>query len=132
MTERTGLKTTFSWAGTTIAQVASIGPPGPKRDTVEVEDLNPVNQIKKKLLGLIDVGECTLTLNFDKAATGHSTLEAALWSGTSGACVITLPDSGGTCSFSGYVTGFAPSDITADAVLQAEVTIMVTTKPTWA
>ena len=130
MSEATGLKTIFILGSTTIAQVASITPPGPTRDTVEVDDLNPADEVKKKLLGLIDVGECALTLNFDPANAGHSALEAALYSGALQTCKIKYPTGSGY-TFSGYVTGFAPQEITAGDVMQAEVTITVTTKPTY-
>lgn len=130
MSEATGLKTTFILGSTPIAQVSSITPPGPTRDTVEVDDLNPADEVKKKLLGLIDVGEATLTLNFDPANLGHSALEAALYSGALQTCKIKYPTGSGY-TFSGYVTGFAPQEITAGDVMQAEVTITVTTKPTY-
>jgi hypothetical protein len=130
MPEATGLKTIFILGATTIAQVAGISPPGPTRDVIEVEDLNPTDEVKKKLLGLIDVGECTLTLNFDPANAGHQTLEAALYSGVLQTCKIKYPGGSGY-TFSGYVTGFAPQEIGPSDVMQAEVTITVTTKPTY-
>lgn len=130
MSETTGLKTIFKLGAVTIAQVAGIGPPGATRDVVEVDDLNPADEIKKKLLGLIDVGECALTLNFDPANNGHAAIEAALYSGALQSCAIKYP-SGSGYSFSGYVTGFAPQEITPGDVMQAEVTITVTTKPTY-
>jgi hypothetical protein len=130
MSEATGLKTTFILGATTIAQIAGIGPPGATRDVIEVEDLNPTDEVKKKLLGLIDVGECTLTLNFDPANSGHQALEAALYSGALQTCKIKYPGGSGY-TFSGYVTGFAPQEIAPSDIMQAEVTITVTTKPTY-
>jgi hypothetical protein len=130
VSELTGMKTIFILGATTIAQVANIGPPGATRDVIEVDDLNPTNEIKKKLPGLIDVGETTLTLNFDPANSGHQALEAALYSGELQSCKIKYPTGSGY-TFSGYVTGFAPQEISSDGVMQAEVTITVTTKPTY-
>ena len=130
MAESTGLKTRFIMGTNTTGQVASISPPGPTRETVDVEDLNPADEFKKKLIGLIDGGDMSFTINFDPEDTGHQACEAALYSGVEQTCKIKYP-SGKGYTFSGYVTGFAPQEITAGDVMQAEVTIAVTSKPTY-
>ena len=130
MAESTGLKTRFIMGTNTIGQVASISPPGPTRETVDVEDLNPADEFKKKLIGLIDGGDMSFTINFNPEDTGHQACEAALYSGVEQTCKIKYP-SGKGYTFSGYVTGFAPQEITAGDVMQAEVTIAVTSKPTY-
>jgi|LSQX01.2.fsa_nt_gb hypothetical protein len=130
MSESTGLKTKFKIDSTTVGQVAAITPPSPARDTVDVDDLNPTDDVKKKLVGLIDLGESSLTLNFARGATGHTTLESALYAGTTKSFEIEFPG-GDKLGYSGLVTGFAIQEITAGDVIQAEVTIAVTTKPTW-
>ena len=130
MAESTGLKTKFLLGASEIAQLAGITPPGPTRDTVDVEDLNPADEFKKKLIGLIDGGEMSLTLNFDPENAGHQACEAALYSGVEQTCKIKYP-SGKGYTFKGYVIGFAPQEITAGDVMQAEVTIAVTSKPTY-
>jgi len=130
MAESTGLKTQFILGTNTIGQVASISPPGPTRETVDVEDLNPADEFKKKLIGLIDGGDMSFTINFDPENAGHQACEAALYSGVEQTCKIKYP-SGKGYTFSGYVTGFAPQEITAGDVMQAEVTIAVTSKPTY-
>lgn len=130
MAESTGLKTQFILGANTIGQVASITPPGPTRETVDVEDLNPADEFKKKLIGLIDGGDMSFTINFNPEDTGHQACEAALYSGVEQTCKIKYP-SGKGYTFSGYVTGFAPQEITAGDVMQAEVTIAVTSKPTY-
>ena len=131
MAESTGLKTKFILGTNTIGQVASITPPGPTRETVDVEDLNPTDEFKKKLIGLIDGGDMSFTINFNPEDTGHQACEAALYSGTEQTCKIKY-SSGKGYTFKGYVTGFAPQEITAGDVMQAEVTIAVTSKPTYA
>src|SRR5690554_2731350 len=118
MAESTGLKTQFILGTNTIGQVASISPPGPTRETVDVEDLNPADEFKKKLIGLIDGGDMSFTINFDPEDTGHQACEAALYSGVEQTCKIKYP-SGKGYTFSGYVTGFAPQEITAGDVMQA-------------
>jgi hypothetical protein len=130
MAEATGLKTKFILGATEIAQVSGIAPPGPTRETVDVEDLNPTDEFKKKLLGLIDGGECSFTLNFDPENSTHQACEAALYSGAEQTCKIKYR-SGKGYTFKGYVIGFAPQEITSGDVMQAEVTILVNSKPVY-
>jgi hypothetical protein len=130
MAEATGLKTKFILGATEIAQVSGIAPPGPTRETVDVEDLNPADEFKKKLLGLIDGGECSFTLNFDPENSTHQACEAALYSGAEQTCKIKYR-SGKGYTFKGYVIGFAPQEIASGDVMQAEITIAVTSKPVY-
>lgn len=130
MPEQTGLKTKFYLGANEIASIASITPPQPTRETVDVEELDPTDEIKRKLLGLIDGGDMSLTLNFDPENAGHAACEAALYSGALQTCKIKLKNGKGW-TFSGYVIGFAPQEITTGDVMQAEVTIAVTSKPTY-
>ncbi len=134
MAEATGLGTKFNREtdvpGTfaAVGMIANITPPGAQRDVVEVDDLNPVNEVKKKLVGLIDSGELSLTLNYDPEDAGHGDLEDDFHAGLAHNYQIELA-SGGIWGITGIVTGFAPSEISAGDVMQAEVTITVTAKP---
>lgn len=136
MAEKLGLGTQFQREGATpgtyetIAQVASITPPQIEADDVEIEDLDPVDDYKKYLPGLLDGGEVSLTLNFDGSTAGHTALLGDANSRTTKNFKIVLPDTA-AWAFSGYVKGFAPQEITAGEVMQAEVTIKVTGKPTF-
>lgn len=136
MAEKLGLGTEFQREGATpgtfvtIAQVASITPPQLEADDVEIEDLDPVDGYKKYLPGLLDGGEVSLTLNFDGSTTGHMDLLSDFNSRTQKNYKIMLPDTS-AWAFAGYVKGFAPQEITAGEVMQAEVTIKVTGKPTF-
>jgi hypothetical protein len=144
MAEATGLKTTFmretvasSGVFTAIAQVAKIAPPQLTRDTVDVEELAPADDFKKKLVGLIDGGEFSVTLNFDPEEQDHKDLEEDLANGVQYNYRIQFPfdekvySDGGYYDITGIVTGFAPQEIAASDVMQAEVTIAVTAKPTY-
>lgn len=134
--EQLGLKTVFEREGATqgtyetVAQVASIQPPQLEREVVEVEDLNPPDDIKQKLGGVIDAGEVTLTLNFDGADAGHTALEGDFYAGTAKNYRIKLP-SGKGWTFPAILTGWAPQEITEGDVIQVEVTLTVTGKPTF-
>ena len=130
MAETTGLQTKFyrSEDGTTwaeIAQVASITPPQPEREVVEVDELDPPGQVRKKLVGLIDPGEVSLTLNFDPSNAGHLDLEQDFRDGTVKKYRIKLPNGYGW-TFDGIVTAYQPQEINAGDVVQAEVTIALT------
>jgi len=142
--ERTGLGTTFlretaadSSVFTAIAQVATITPPQLTRETVDVEELAPADDFKKKLVGLIDGGEFSVTLNFDPDEESHGDLEEDFANGVPYNYRIQFPfdeevySGGGYYDITGIVTGFAPQEIAASDVMQAEVTIAVTAKPTY-
>jgi len=129
MAEATGLGTTFSWNSIPVANLVSINPPGPTRETVDVEELAPTDDFKRKLVGLIDGGESSLTINFEPTTSQHPLL-TALYSGETKSCEIKFKN-GAKITFDGLITGFAPSEITAGDVMQAEITIAVTSKPTF-
>jgi hypothetical protein len=142
MAEATGLKTTFmretvasSGVFTAIAQVAKIAPPQLTRETVDVEELAPADDFKKKLVGLIDGGEFSVTLNFDPEEQDHKTLEDDFTNGVPYNYRIQFPfdetvySGGGYYSITGTVTSFAPQEIAASEVMQAEVAIAVVAKP---
>lgn len=137
MAERLGLGTLFGYvvAGAPetfnpIAQIASVQPPQPEREVVNVDDLNPTNEVQKKLLGAIDVGEVTLTLNFDDADSEHTGLETDFYNGTEKEYGIKLP-SGKGWKFKAKISGWAPQEVGANDVIQAQVTLTVTNKPTF-
>lgn len=131
MGEITGIKTKFYREGATqgtfeeIAQVASITPPQPEREVVEVDELDPPGGVRKKLVGLIDAGEVSLTLNFDPTNTGHLDLEQDFRDGVAKQYRIKLPNGYGW-TFSALCTAYQPQEISAGDVVQAEVTLAAT------
>lgn len=136
MTERIGLGTSFQRESATqgvydtIAQVAAITPPGTETDDVAIEDLNLEDGFKRHLPGLVDASEVSLTLNFDSANTGHVNLLTDAQSRAIKNFKIVLPDTS-TWAFSGYVKSFAPDEISPGDIIQAKVTIQLTSKPTF-
>lgn len=131
MGEITGIKTKFYREGATqgtfeeVAQVASITPPQPEREVVEVDELDPPGGVRKKLVGLIDAGEVSLTLNFDPTNTGHLDLEQDFRDGVAKQYRIKLPNGYGW-TFSALCTAYQPQEISAGDVVQAEVTLALT------
>ena len=129
MSETTGLRTKFyreddAQSGTfvEIAQIASITPPQPEREVAEVDELDPPGDVKKKLPGIIDPGEVTVTLNFDPTNNGHLDLEQDFRDATPRQYRIKLPNGYGW-TFTGIVTAYSPQEIASGDVVQAEVTI---------
>lgn len=143
MAEATGLGTKFQRGDgeaptegfNDIAQVVTITPPQLTRETVDVEELAPANDFKRKLVGLIDGGEFSLVLNFDPEDETQQNLQDDFANGLPHNYRIQFPydedeySGGGYCSITGIVTGFAPQEISAGEVMQAEITIAVTSKP---
>lgn len=113
----------------TIAQVANITPPQSEIDDVEIEELDPVDAYKRFLPGLVDGGEVSLTLNFDGKNTGHQNLLNDHQTRATRNYRVVLPDNT-TWAFSGYVKSFSSSEISAGEVIQVEVTIKISGKPT--
>jgi len=130
MSETAGLRTKFyrSEDGTlftAIAQLASIQPPQPEREVVEVDELDPPGDVRKKLVGLIDAGEVVVTLNFDPTNEGHLDLEQDFRDGAAKHYRIKLPNDFGW-TFQGIVTAYQPQEISSGDVVQAQVTITLT------
>jgi len=135
MSEELGLGTEFQRETTpdvyeTIAQVASITPPQSEADDVEIQELNPTNDYKRYLPGLLDAGEVSLTLNFDGANAGHQALLSDHQSRSVKNWKVVLPDTS-TWAFSGYVKSFAPQEVSSGELLQVEIGIKVSGKPTF-
>lgn len=129
MAETTGLKTKFYRKEETtfevIAQIANITPPQPEREVVEVDELDPPGEVRKKLVGLIDAGEVSLTLNFDPTNTGHLDLEQDFRDGAPIEYRIKLPNGYGW-TFTAICTAYQPQEIAAGDVVQAQVTLALT------
>lgn len=134
-TEMTGMKTQFLREGATpttferVAHVAGITPPQYQRNMVELEDLDPPDEIIQRINGAIDAGEFSLTLNFIPGSTEHAALESDFWSGAKKNYQIKLP-SGWGWTIPAVVSGWAPQDIGAEDVVQVQVTLTVKAKPT--
>jgi hypothetical protein len=131
MSEITGRKTKFYREAATqgafeeIAQIASITPPQAEREIVEVDELNPPGEVRKKLAGLIDAGEVSVVLNFDPSVQGHLDLEEDFKAGEAKQYRIELPNSYGW-TFAAICTAYRPQEIRSSEVVQAEVTLALT------
>lgn len=119
MAEATGLGVKLKWDGNYVTDVVTIGPPSQVRDTVDVDSLAPDGDLKRKLVGLIDGGELTATINFDPAVT---MLYTDFTNRKQAQCVIEYTG-GKSCTFTGTIVGYALQEISSGTVIQAEITI---------
>lgn len=129
MSEQTGLRTKFyrkeGEAFVEIAQVASIQPPQPEREVAEVDELDPPGDVRKKLAGIINAGEVSLTLNFDQTNAGHLVLEQDFRDGESHEYRIKLRTGFGW-TFTALCTAYQAQEITSGDVVQVQATLMLT------
>ena len=119
--------TTLTGPGGAIVNVVSISGPGISLDTVDVTAHDSTDGWEEVVPTILRSGEVTFDINYDPAAATHKNaangLLAIMLARTSAAWTFGGPM--GAWSFSGFVTGFAPS-APHDGKLSASVTI----KPT--
>lgn len=131
MGEILGMGTKFYREGTTpdtfevIAGVSNISPPQPQRNIVEIEELDPPGEVKRKIAGLIDAGEVQLTLNFLPEDPGQTALEQDFKDAKVINYRIKLPNDYGW-TFSAICTAYQPQELEAEGVVQV-VTIFALT-----
>ena len=120
----TGSPLTFA----TIGQVRSISGPTVKPTVVDITAHDTTGYWRKKLAVLIDAGELSFEINFDKADGTHA-FTTGLWSRmvllAKESFQTIFPNSAGTLAFSAYVGGH---EFTApvDNVLGAKITLAIT------
>lgn len=119
---------------TTIAEVTNITGPGSELETIDVTSHDSTGAKREFIAGLIDMGEITLSLNFNALTTQGFAggLYNDHMSRTKRNFQLVLPTtSNKTGSFAAYVTNFEP-DAPVDGALTADVTLKVTGAVTWA
>lgn len=111
-----------------IAQVRNITGPGLSLDTVDVTE-HDGDGWEEVVPTILRSGTVTLDIVYDPDNASHIRLLAALTNKTKGSWTLTFPDAAPakTWSFSGYVTGFSPTEPVEDSL-----TASVTIKPTGA
>lgn len=113
---------------TTIPGITQFSPPNQKSDVLDVTALDSPDNTREKILGLIDSGDVTFTLNFDPAQATHGPSTGLMHDfneRTLRNFKAILSDAGNSeWTFSAYVTSFA---VKADpaGVLTADVTLTV-------
>lgn len=137
---------TFSWStdgGSTdelVGELVDITVPSISKETIETTN-HGSSGVRNYLGGLIDYGECSITVNYDvdddvaSSTTNHEGLRnlaaTAFETTTNKEFVITFPDTNSTMTFGGIVTGFELST-PIDDVVKATYTIKVSGSVTYA
>lgn len=109
MAEVVSKGTTLSWSGTAVSQIQSFNGPAVQHEALDVSDLDDAARARLAA-GIYNLEPVTLELNWDANNAGiHDSLLDACIAGTSGATIITWPDSGTTTwTFTTFVTRFEP------------------------
>lgn len=120
--------TTLS-GGTTsaVGKITSISVAGMTRDSIDVSNCDSTNKYREFIPGMIDAGEISLTVSYDK--TLLDTLIDTTIGGDAETWTITFPG-GSTFVCSGFLTNFSVTGEYAGSIT-ADLTIKLTGNPTW-
>lgn len=119
-----GNSTTLKIGATTIGEVKKISPLNSKKDEIDVTTLS--STAKEFILGLMDYGSVTVTVNFFPGDAGQTAIRTAFTNQTTDLYTITFPSSlGATYTFYALVME-APGPEIGNDVLEANVVLRVT------
>lgn len=111
---------------TTVAEVKSISGPGLSMETIDATHMESPNAFRELLPSFKSAGEVTLEMNFLPANSNQQGFVEDFQDRVKRNWKLVFPDTATTTwSFSGYITGFAPS-AAVDSILTASATIAVT------
>lgn len=120
---------------TTIGELRNISGPSLSADVVDVSTHASPGAYREKIATLLDAGEITFTVNYIPTTATHNAttgILATYKNRTLRNWQLVFPDgSSTTWSFSGFVTGFQPSE-PVDGELSADITITLSGQPTLA
>ena len=118
----------------TVGELVDITPPAITKDVIETT-AHDSGGIKTYLGGLVDFGECSITVNYDPDGSQHAAardLAKTVNDAADTSFTITYNDAGATTeTFSGIVTGFT-QETPIDDKMSATFTIKVTGSVTYA
>jgi len=113
----------------TVAQITDIQGPGLVVDAQDTTAHDSDNESRGMTGGVKEIGEMTMTLNFEPAALSHVSKWTALNNRERAIFTVIFPDVGNTeWAFWAFVTGFEPI-ATVEGALTASVTFLGTGKP---
>jgi predicted secreted protein len=114
---------------TKVAEVLSITPPSPTRDTIDTTSHDSVGDYREFIASLIDAGEGSILINHNPGSADDTRLQAAFASGEVITFALDLNKPGGgtqqRTSGSCIVTNYAPADVVIDDKMTATLTIKV-------
>lgn len=107
-----------------VAEVYDITPPSDNVATVDATHMQSPNRTREFILGLIDPGEASFSMNFIPGAEGDEVIQSIREHGERVRCRITFPNLY-AWTFSGLLTGYEPA-VPTDDKMTATVTFKVT------
>lgn len=90
-----------------IAQVTNIKPFDIKADIVDASSHDSPGQMREKLAGFLDNGECQVDINYDNANTGHKFLQNNVGQSKDFKIVFPGPTTDNTVAFTAIIKGFS-------------------------
>lgn len=117
---------------TELAEVVSATFPTDETDEVDATHLQSPGRRKEFISGLIDGGECTVTMNYDPGSATDLLLTAAKSTGDTRKVRFEIPDNTGTgvidwnITTSCFVKKYAPDTMTTGEKITATATLRIT------
>jgi hypothetical protein len=115
-----------------LAEVVDATFPQDQVDEVDATHLQSPGRRKEFISGLIDGGECTVTMNYDPGSATDLLLTAAKDAGTTRKVRFVIPDNSGTGAAdwnivtSAFVKKYAPDRMAAGEKITATATLRIT------
>lgn len=120
----------FSWNGNTVGNLNSIPGPNMTATSVDVTTHDSPDGYMEFVQGLIDAGEVPVAGNFKPDDTnGQVAMLTDFNNRQERTCVITLPNSIATWTFTGFLTAYAMGEATTDGAIPFSATVKITGKP---
>lgn len=118
------LGTIFSFGGTPIPNLSSIGEVSVSADELDATTLDSASGYREFLAGFKDSGELTITGYHDGSAA-QAGIRTAFGTGTAATTVITFPDNK-TVTFSSFVKGYTIGSADVDGIVGFGATFRIT------
>lgn len=119
---RVGQGATPTW--TKLAHVTGVTMPEDEIDEIEVTHMESPGRRKQFIAGLIDSGEMTVAMNYLPGSATDTLLRSLKASGANVLVEVTLPDADPD-TFSGYLSGYSPGEVTPGEKMSAEATFRI-------
>jgi len=112
-----------------IAEVVSLTPPSPTRDTIDTTTHDSTGDYREFISSLIDAGEATVLIHYNPGSVDDTLINTAMAAGDLRAFAMDLNKPGTTAqhrvSGSALVTSYAPADVVIDDKMTASLTLKV-------
>lgn len=131
MANAIGLGTTFTWHETPITELTRIGAMGMTLNMVDTTVLNPTDEIRTFVPGLITLGEVEVEGYFDPGAVSQTALLDDFLARTERDWAMTFPVAllSRKWEAKGRIVNYSVGDATNEGMIPFTITIKITSKP---